>query len=103
MRFDRRSISETMKAADTTIAAWKMAIKNRAIKQDLLFHSHRGVQANPMLDQQTMSASGPAIVRFAACTAFKDQLKGLRVLQSMSRKGNGSQSELGLRSAGITQ
>jgi transposase InsO family protein len=38
------AISETMKAADTTMAAWKMALKNRPIKQDLLFHSDRGVQ-----------------------------------------------------------
>jgi hypothetical protein len=48
MRFDLRSMSDTMKAADTTIAAWKMAIKNRPIQQYLLFHSDRGVQANPM-------------------------------------------------------
>ena len=68
MRFDRRSISETMKAQDTTIAAWKMALKNRPIKQDLLFHSDRGVQY--------------------ACTDFREQLKGLPVVQSMSRKGN---------------
>ena len=83
MRCDLRSMSETMKASDTTIAAWKMAINNRPVKQDLLFHSDRGVQY--------------------ACTEFKDQLKGLPVLQSMSRKGNGSQSGLGLRSIGITR
>jgi hypothetical protein len=41
-------MSETMKASDTTVAAWKMAINNRPVKQDLLFHSDRGVQANPM-------------------------------------------------------
>jgi transposase InsO family protein len=57
-----------MKASDTTIAAWRMAIKNRPVKQNLLFHSDRGVQY--------------------ACTDFKEQLKGLPVLQSMSRKGN---------------
>ena len=68
MRFDRRSMSDTMKAADTTIAAWKMAVRNRPVKQDLLFHSDRGVQY--------------------ACTDFREQLKGLPVLQSMSRKGN---------------
>jgi hypothetical protein len=37
-----------MKAHDTTIAAWRMALKNRPVKQDLLFHSDTGVQANPM-------------------------------------------------------
>ena len=42
------ALSDNMKAQDTTIAAWKMAIKNRPIKHDLLFHSDRGVQANPM-------------------------------------------------------
>lgn len=62
------ALSDTMKAADTTIAAWKMAIKNRPIKQFLLFHSDRGIQY--------------------ACTDFREQLKGMPVLQSMSRKGN---------------
>jgi transposase InsO family protein len=57
-----------MKASDTTIAAWKMAIRNRPVQQQLLFYSERGVQY--------------------ACTDFKAQLKGLPVLQSMSRKGN---------------
>jgi putative transposase len=57
-----------MKAADTTIAAWKMAIINRPVSQYLIFHSDRGVQY--------------------ACTDFREQLKGIPVLQSMSRKGN---------------
>jgi transposase InsO family protein len=83
MRSDLRSMSETMKASDTTVAAWKMAINNRPVKQDLLFHSERGVQY--------------------ACTEFKHQLKGLPVLQSMSRKGNGPQIRPGLRSIGITR
>jgi transposase InsO family protein len=68
------ALSETMKASDSTIAAWKMAVKNRPFKQQLLFHSDRGVQY--------------------ACTDFREQLKGFPVLQSMSRKGNGSQSDL---------
>ena len=63
------AMSETMKASDTTITAWKMAVNNRPVKHNLLFHSDRGVQY--------------------ACTDFKEQLKGLPVLQSMSRKGNG--------------
>ncbi len=62
------ALSNTMKASDTTIAAWKMAIINRPVSQNLLFHSDRGVQY--------------------ACTDFREQLKGLPVLQSMSRKGN---------------
>jgi transposase InsO family protein len=62
------AMSDTMKAADTSVAAWKMAIINRPVSQSLLFHSDRGIQY--------------------ACTDFKDQLKGLPVLQSMSRKGN---------------
>ena len=45
-----------------------MALKNRAISGQLLFHSDRGVQY--------------------ACSEFRDQLKGLPVVQSMSRKGN---------------
>jgi transposase InsO family protein len=63
------ALSTTMKTVDTSIASWKMAVKNRPISQHLLFHSDRGVQY--------------------ACTDFKEQLiKGLPVLQSMSRKGN---------------
>lgn len=69
---DRRvvgwAMSDTMKASDTTIAAWKMAIKNRPVSRSLLFHSDRGVQY--------------------ACTDFREQLKGMPILQSMSRKGN---------------
>jgi transposase InsO family protein len=73
-----------MKASDTTIAAWKMAVKNRPVKQELLFHSDRGVQY--------------------ACTDFKEQLIGLPVLQRMSRKGNGPQMhDLIGRSTGIMQ
>jgi transposase InsO family protein len=45
-----------------------MAVRNKPVKQDLLFHSDRGVQY--------------------ACTDFREQLKGLPVLQSMRRKGN---------------
>jgi transposase InsO family protein len=62
------ALSDNMKASDTTIAAWKMALRNRPVKQQLLFHSDRGMQY--------------------ACTDFKEQLKGLPVLQSMSRKAN---------------
>ena len=62
------SLSETLKAIDTSIAAWQMAIKNRPIDGELLFHSDRGIQY--------------------ACTEFRDQLKGKPVCQSMSRKGN---------------
>jgi transposase InsO family protein len=62
------ALSDNMKAANTTIAAWRMAIKNRPVKQNLLFHSDRGVQY--------------------ASTDFREQLKGMPILQSMSRKGN---------------
>jgi transposase InsO family protein len=67
-----------MKAWDTTIAAWKMAIKNRPVSQSLLFHSDRGVQANLTMARH----------RVCACTDFREQLKDLPILQSMSRKGN---------------
>jgi hypothetical protein len=32
--------------------------------------------------------------KFDACTDFREQLQGLPILQSISRKGNGSQSGL---------
>ena len=62
------ALSETMKAADTTVAAFKMATGNRPVIQPLLFHSDRGVQY--------------------ACNEFTEQLKKWPVKQSMSRKGN---------------
>jgi len=62
------ALSDTLKAIDTSVAAWRMALKNRSIAGELLFHSDRGVQY--------------------ACTEFRNQLKDLPVLQSMSRKGN---------------
>ncbi|WKN40578.1 hypothetical protein [Tunicatimonas pelagia] len=33
-----------MKTTDTVTPAWKMAVKNRPITADLLFHSDQGVQ-----------------------------------------------------------
>ncbi|WP_262890428.1 IS3 family transposase [Pontibacter beigongshangensis] len=62
------ALSETMEAKETTIAAFQMAVRNRPVRQDLLFHSDRGVQY--------------------ACQEFRDELKDKPVLQSMSRKGN---------------
>jgi putative transposase len=62
------ALSETMEAEVTSVAAWRMAVRNRPITKSLLFHSDRGVQY--------------------ACREFKKQLSGKPVLQSMSRKGN---------------
>ncbi len=63
------SLGNSLKAVDTSIAAFNMAIKNRPITQKLIFHSDRGVQY--------------------ACNEFTDMLKGYKtVQQSMSRKGN---------------
>jgi len=73
--FDRKvvgwSMSSTMKAKHTTIAAWKMAIINRMPAEDLIFHSDRGVQY--------------------ACYAFTNVLDKYpfgNIKKSMSRKGN---------------
>lgn len=63
------ALSTTMKAVDTTVAAWKMAVRNRPVTSSLIFHSDRGVQY--------------------ACTEFTDILKAYTtVKRSMSRKGN---------------
>jgi putative transposase len=68
------ALSQTMKASDTVIPAWKMAIKNRPITTQLIFHSDRGVQY--------------------ACCEFRDLLKTQPlVIQSMSRKANGPQTK----------
>ena len=59
---------DTHRKFPIAIVDLRMALKNRRIEGKLLFHSDRGVQY--------------------ACTEYRDQSKGLPVVQSMSRKGN---------------
>ena len=72
--FDRKvigwALSANLDAANTSISAFKMAVKNRAPENDLLFHSDRGVQY--------------------CAAAFRDVMHNYcpGVIQSMSRKGN---------------
>ena len=71
--YDRKvigwSFSRSLKAAITTIPAWKMAVRNRLITQKLIFHSDRGVQY--------------------ACHEFKNLLSSFKLVErSMSRKGD---------------
>ena len=73
--FDRKvigwALSDTMKANQTTLPAFKMAIGNRPLQQQqtLVFHSDRGIQY--------------------ACKEFADLLKPHKnIVRSMSRKGN---------------
>lgn len=46
--YDRKiigwSLSKGMSTGETSLAAWKMAFKNRKIGESLIFHSDRGVQ-----------------------------------------------------------
>ncbi|MFD1602931.1 IS3 family transposase [Flavobacterium artemisiae] len=46
--FDRKiigwSLSDRMSTRETTVPAWEMAVKNRNITKDLIFHSDRGTQ-----------------------------------------------------------
>jgi putative transposase len=63
------ALSDTLKAIDTCIPAWNMAIKNRPFKSGLILHSDRGVQY--------------------ACREFVKCLKNSGIVRrSMSRKGN---------------
>jgi len=62
------SLSRSMKAEHTSIAAFKQARVNRPPGSSLLFHSDRGVQY--------------------ACGEFTDLLARHGITQSMSRKGN---------------
>jgi putative transposase len=63
------SLSQTLSAQQTSIAAFKMAVHNQPISQALIFHSDRGVQY--------------------ACNEFRQLLASYPlVAQSMSRKGN---------------
>lgn len=64
-------MNTTLKAEHTSIAAWRMAVKNRMPIENITFHSDRGVQY--------------------ACNAFikvLNQYPFSKVQQSMSRKGN---------------
>ena len=62
-------VSTIMTASETTVAAWRKAIRNRPVIRPLMFHSDRGVQY--------------------ACTEFTTLIAANKlVTQSMSRKGN---------------
>jgi len=69
--FDRKivgwALSTNMTTENTVIAAWRMAIRNRPVKQ-VLFHSDRGVQY--------------------ASHEFRKEIAHHEAIQSMSRKGN---------------
>jgi len=71
--FDRKvvgwAMSKGLSALETSIPAWRMAVKNRPITDTLIFHSDRGIQY--------------------ACEAFTNILNANPlVTRSMSRKGN---------------
>lgn len=71
--FDRKvvgwAISNDLSAKSTIINAWYMAVGNRKISKELIFHSDRGSQY--------------------ACTKFRNIIKSYKLVkQSMSRKGN---------------
>ena len=62
------SLSDGMSTNETTLASWKMAIRNRNAQIGLIFHSDRGVQY--------------------ANTKFANVLQSYKITRSMSRKGN---------------
>jgi len=70
--YDRKmigwSLSDGMSTEETSLAAWRMALKNRPVEKGLIFHSDRGVQY--------------------ANHAFANTLESQKVTRSMSRKGN---------------
>jgi len=71
--FDRKiigwSMSNTLEANQTVLAALRMALRKRPINpNELIFHSDRGVQY--------------------ACEEFRRLLQKHQIIQSMSRKGN---------------
>jgi putative transposase len=61
------ALSHSLQAINTSVAALKMALQRRPLRQPLIFHSDRGVQY--------------------ACEAFRKELKG-PIRQSMSRRAN---------------
>lgn len=70
--YDRKIIgwglSNGMSTEETSLAAWKMAITNRMVRKELIFHSDRGVQY--------------------ANKKFSNTIESYGVIRSMSRKGN---------------
>ena len=70
--YDRKiigwSLSDGMSTNETTLASWKMAIRNRTVQNGLIFHSDRGVQY--------------------ANNKFGNVLDSYKVTRSMSRTGN---------------
>lgn len=58
--FDRKiigwSLSDTMSTKATTLPAWEMAVNNRKISKDLIFHSDRGVQYANKLFSKTLDS-----------------------------------------------
>ena len=62
------SLSTDMTAKNTSVEAIKMAIRNRGVKDGLIFHSDRGIQY--------------------ACDEFRKVIVENSILQSMSRKAN---------------
>jgi putative transposase len=57
-----------MSTEETSLAAWRMVVKNRAVQKDLIFHSYRGAQY--------------------ASKKFANTIKSYHVTRSMTRKGN---------------
>lgn len=57
-----------MSTDETTLAAWKMAIRNRSVQKGLIFHSDRGIQY--------------------ANKKFANTIESYGIIRSMSRKGN---------------
>ncbi len=70
--YDRKiigwSLSHGMNTEETTLAAWKMAVRNRSFQRGLIFHSDRGAQY--------------------ANRRFANTIESYKVIRSMSRKGN---------------
>lgn len=61
-------ISDDMTAENTTVAALQKAVANRKPKEELIFHSDRGVQYT--------------------CGRMQEEISAIGAVQSMSRKGN---------------
>ncbi|HVI48040.1 MAG TPA: IS3 family transposase [Chitinophaga sp.] len=59
--FDRKiigwSMSTGMTATETIVTAWQMAIRNRSVVKDMVFHSDRGVQYAVMSSGNYLKAS----------------------------------------------
>jgi len=103
--FDRKvigwSLSSGLEAENTTIAAFEMAVKNRNMENDLIFHSDRGVQycAQSFIDVMRKHCPGAnrSMSRKGNCWDNACAESFFKTLKTEEEKTNGKYSAADIR------